>query len=201
MQLVYETGLYFSRSHRDAPNVLVMTVLWPSVWSVDPWWTLAQTGCCARLLAAGRWWSRHRQRSEGRFFDVTRGRFGTKRLRFRRRPLAVASHGGCCASRTRYHHVGGRACGCHVVCEVDRDPFSLCRQQCHRSSASSSLVNTLCPAVMEGARAVGNESGLRPMCFATEKAIERWRRDKSSSRTRHFPCECGRVWEKLVNVR
>ena len=199
MQLVYETGLYFSRSHRDAPNVLVLTVLWQRVCSVEPWWMLAQTGCCARLLAAGRWWSRHRQRSEGRFLDVTRGRFGTKRLRFRRRRLAVASHGGCCASRRRCP-IMEDVRGFHVVCKVDRDPLHfVANNAIVLQQAQASLIRSA--AVMEGARAVGNESGLRPMCFATEKAIERWRRDKSSSRTRHFPCECGRVWEKLVNVR
>ena len=41
-------------------------------------------------------------------------------------------------------------------------------------------VNTLCAAVVEGARVVRKESGFGPMCLATEKAIERWRYDGSS---------------------
>ena len=39
---------------------------------------------------------------------------------------------------------------------------------------------------MKGARVVGNVCGLGLMWFATEKAIERWRLDGSSRRTRHF---------------
>ena len=47
-------------------------VRWQSVLSADPWWMLAQTSCCTRLLVAGRSWSRHRQRAQGRFVDVAR---------------------------------------------------------------------------------------------------------------------------------
>ena len=65
-------GCNFSRSHTDAPDVLVLSVLWQSVWSVDPWWMLAQTSCCARFLVVGCLWSRHRQRAEGCFVGVTR---------------------------------------------------------------------------------------------------------------------------------
>ena len=36
-------------------------------------------------------------------------------------------------------------------------------------------MNTICAAVMEGTRGVGNVSVLGPRCFATEKATERWR--------------------------
>ena len=47
-------------------------VRWQSVLSADPWWMLAHTSCCTRFLVAGRSWSRHRQRAQGRFVDVAR---------------------------------------------------------------------------------------------------------------------------------
>ena len=56
---------------------------------------------------------------------------------------------------------------------------------------------------MEGTRAVGNVSGLGLMCFTIEKAIERWRRDKSSSRTRHFPWNAeglGKVGQRKIEL-
>ena len=120
-------GCNFLKS--DAPNVLVQTVRRQSVWSVDPWWMLAQTSCCARPLVAGRSWSRHRQRAQARFFDVTRVPVTRK---FRQRAASISettSRRRCSMLLLRKSNpmpqIGGRACGFHVFCfcEVVPGPF------------------------------------------------------------------------------
>ena len=128
MQLVYEIGLkFFKKPQRDAPNVLVLTVRWQSVWSVDPWWMLAQTGCCGRLLVAGRWWSYHRQRAQGRFFDVTRVPV-TKSIRQRGAAISETTSRRRISRRllrksNTMPHIGRCASGFRVFCGVDRDPL------------------------------------------------------------------------------
>ena len=47
-------------------------------------------------------------------------------------------------------------------------------------------MNTLCAAVTEGTRVVGNVSGFGPLCFTTVKAVDILRQNGSSWRTRHF---------------
>ena len=122
MQLVYEIGLkFFKKPQRDEPNVLVLTVRWQSVWSVDPWWMLAQASCCARLLVASRWWSYHRQRAE----DVTRVPV-TKSIRQRAAAISETTSRRRIPRRllrksNTMPHIGGRACGFRVFCGVDRD--------------------------------------------------------------------------------
>ena len=55
--------------------------------AVDPWWMLAQESCCTSRLVVGRSWSRHRQRAQGRFFDVAQVQVTRK---FRQRAASIS---------------------------------------------------------------------------------------------------------------
>ena len=64
----------------------------------------------------------------------------------------------------------------------------MCCKLCFSSSASSSHVNTLCSAVTEGTRAVGNDSGREPMCINNREG----RGHIETRRNASLLCECER---------
>ena len=79
----------------------------------------------------------------------------------------------------------------------------MCCKLCFSSSASSSRVNTLCLAVTEGTRVVGNDSGREPMCVNNREGSGHIETRRKFSANASLLCQSG--WsakkKKKVNGR
>ena len=104
----------------------------PTCWSKQfdgkAFGSLTHGGCWRKqVVAPDLWWSRHRQRTQGRFVDVARVPV-TKDCRQRAASISETTSRRRISRRLQrksntMHQLGGRACGFCVFCEDGSDRF------------------------------------------------------------------------------